>query len=61
MTFYHPLQANHDELSTMTGYGVDKWSSICSMTEILLFSTMPRPAVGTTQPPIQWLLGAPWG
>jgi hypothetical protein len=34
------------------------WSSIPSRVKNFLFSTLSRPAVGCTQPPIQWVPGA---
>jgi hypothetical protein len=41
------------------GYGQDGWGSTAGRgQEIVLFSTASRLAVGSIQPPIQWILGA---
>jgi hypothetical protein len=38
-----------------TGYGLDDRGSNLCRGKIFLFSTASRPALGHTQPPIQWL------
>jgi hypothetical protein len=40
-----------------TGYGLDGPASIPGRGKIFLFSTTCRPALGPTQPPIQWAPG----
>jgi hypothetical protein len=40
-----------------TGYGLDSECSVPGKGKIFLFSTAARPALGPTQPPIQWVLG----
>jgi hypothetical protein len=46
----------------VTGYGLDGWGSFPGRGKIFLFYIASRPALGPTQPPIQWILGAvsPW-
>jgi hypothetical protein len=49
----------------VTGHGLDGLGSIPNRGKIFLFSTASRPALGPTQPPIQWVpwvlsLGAKW-
>jgi hypothetical protein len=41
-----------------TGYGLDGRGSNPGKAKIYLFSTASRPALGLTQTPIQWVLGA---
>jgi hypothetical protein len=41
-----------------TAYLLDGPGSILGKDKIFLFSTASRPAVGPTQPPIQWVPGA---
>jgi hypothetical protein len=38
-------------------YGLDGRGSIPDKGNVLLFSTESRPALGPTQPPIQWIPG----
>jgi hypothetical protein len=40
------------------GYALDGWGLIPSKGKIFLLSTVSTPALGPTQPPIQWVLGA---
>jgi hypothetical protein len=40
-----------------TSYGLDGRGSIPEKSKIFLFSTASKPALGPTQPPIQWLPG----
>jgi hypothetical protein len=41
------------------GYGLDDWGfKSCQRLGIFLFTTTSRLALGPTQPPIQWVLGA---
>jgi hypothetical protein len=40
------------------GYKLDSWGSVSSKVKIFLFSIVFRPTLGSTQPPIQWVLGA---
>jgi hypothetical protein len=42
----------------VTGYGLDGWSLIPGRGKIFLFSIASNPALGSTQPPIQWVLEA---
>jgi hypothetical protein len=39
-------------------FGLDSWVSIPSRKEVFLYSTVFRPALRPSQPPIQWVLGA---
>jgi hypothetical protein len=50
----------HDVLEPREGYGYSTPQKMeYSPGLILLFSTTSRPALGPTQPPIQWVLGTP--
>jgi hypothetical protein len=44
-------------VSIPTGYGLDCFDSIPDRSKIFLFSIASRPALGPTQPHIQWALG----
>jgi hypothetical protein len=49
---------SHDSsVSIVTVYGLVGWGSVPSGGKVFL-STVSRLALGPTQPPIQWLLGA---
>jgi hypothetical protein len=41
------------------GYELDGRSSIPGLGKRFLYSTASRPALGPTQPPIQWVTGGP--
>jgi hypothetical protein len=55
----YPISCSRDSIvGIVTGYGLDDrevgvWVPVGSR----IFSTSSRPALGPTQPPIQWLLG----
>jgi hypothetical protein len=44
----------------VTGYRPDGQGDSWQGLGIFLFNTMFRPALGHTQPPIQWILGVKW-
>jgi hypothetical protein len=45
----------HSSVGIATGYGLDGRVSIPGRGKIFLFSIASRPALGPTQPPIQWV------
>jgi hypothetical protein len=49
------LRSLDSSVSIATCYGLDGWGSIPGIGKILLSSTVSRPALGTNQPPIQWV------
>jgi hypothetical protein len=61
--FSNWLQLSHKSwvgsVGIMTGYRLDGWGLIPSTGKIFLFSIVSSPALGPTQPPIQWVLGPP--
>jgi hypothetical protein len=60
-------QSQDSSVGMATGYGLDDrviWVRFLEGTGNFLFATASRPALGPTQPPIQWVLGGgvfPWG
>jgi hypothetical protein len=54
------IRSRDSVVSIATGYRLDwgRWSSSPGMVKNFLFSTSSRPGLGSTQPPIQWVLGA---
>jgi hypothetical protein len=48
-----------DEGDIATGYGMDGRGSTSGSVMIFLFSIASTPALGPTQPPIQWVPGSP--
>jgi hypothetical protein len=57
---YHAIQMGWDSsVGIATGYRQDGRGSIRGRGKIFLFSTASRPALGPTQPPIQWVPPAP--
>jgi hypothetical protein len=56
---YRSTVNSHDgSVGISTGYVLEGRGSELSMGEIFLFSTTSRPAMGPSQPSIQWLPGA---
>jgi hypothetical protein len=55
--FLHPARVACSAVRITAGYGLDGPGSIRSIARFFL-STASRPALGPTQPPIQWVLGA---
>jgi hypothetical protein len=53
------LMSQDSSIGVVTDYGLDGWGSIPGRGEIFLFSTVSRPALGPSQPPVQWVMGAP--
>jgi hypothetical protein len=51
------LRSGDSSVSIVMGFGLDRWGSIPCRSKIFLFSTASRPAMGPTQPSIQWVLG----
>jgi hypothetical protein len=52
----HPSNAKPVSFTAIaTGYGLGGWCSNPGKGNIFLFSTAFRPALGPTQPPIQWV------
>jgi hypothetical protein len=47
-----------NSVSIVTDYGLGSWGSIPGKGKIRLFFTASSPALGPTQPPIQWVPGA---
>jgi hypothetical protein len=45
----------HNSVRIATGYGLNGGGSIPGRDTIFLFSTASKPALGFTQPPIQWV------
>jgi hypothetical protein len=62
MFYFHigfcTVRSRDSAVSIATGYGLDDRGSIPSKGKIFLFSTASRPALGPTQPSIQYVLGA---
>jgi hypothetical protein len=54
---YDHLKSQDSSVGMATGYGLGGWGSISSRGWTFLYSTTTRPALGPTQPPIQWLPG----
>jgi hypothetical protein len=52
------VQSRDSSVGIATGLGLDDRGSIPSRGKIFLISTASRPALGPTQSPIQWILGA---
>jgi hypothetical protein len=49
----------YSAIGIATGYGLDdRGVGVPSPGSVILFSTSSRPALGSTQPLIQWVLGA---
>jgi hypothetical protein len=52
-----PFLSSVSSVAIAEGYCMNKRGSIPGRGNIILFSILSRPALGTTQPPIQWILG----
>jgi hypothetical protein len=52
------LTAINQIVISTTWTGITQWYSARQGLGIFLFTTVPRPALGPTQPPIQWVPGA---
>jgi hypothetical protein len=51
------LKSLHSSLGIETGYGLERWGLIQCRGKCFLFPIASRPALGPTQPHIQWTLG----
>jgi hypothetical protein len=52
------IEGQDSSVGIETGYGLDDRGSIPGRGEVILSSTASRPALGPTQPPIQWVTEA---
>jgi hypothetical protein len=57
-SFHHLLAEPGYSVGVAMGYGLDGRCSIPGRQEIFRYSTAFTPALGSTQPPIQWMPGA---
>jgi hypothetical protein len=49
------VRSLNSSLSTAVGYVIDRRGSTPGRSQIFLFSTVSRPALGPTQPPFRWV------